>query len=278
VPGEVFDGVSCPTPKVCIAVGSSGFFPRSRPVAARWDGTRWSLLNVPSPDGAILTGLSGVSCPSVSACTAVGSWTPLVVPDEPLPFRPLAERWDGTRWTIQPAVQVDFLTQFLAVSCATATACTAVGWGHTSLNGVCGCGVIAEQWNGQDWTVTLAGYGYTETLSSVSCTSASACMAVGVAYSPTLREEVTAALRWDGLQWSDVSPPSGLRAGGGVSCAAPFVCMTGGGGRWNGRTWIQTNGGGLAVSCPVSTICTAVSWYRPNPPLYEVRTLAERYS
>src|SRR5207302_6618943 len=144
--------------------------------------------------------------------------------------------------------------------------------------------------DGQDWTVMLEIRGLELALIGVSCTCASACLAVGQEYSLD-SQYVQVALTWDGSQWSDVAPPSGINAGGGVSCAAPLICMTIGGGRWNGRTWVQTTpvippppccpaGWFLAfagLSCPVSTTCTAVGSRRAGLDS-DVRTLAERYS
>src|SRR5207302_11152402 len=173
------------------------------PVAARWDGTQWSLLHVPSPDGTVFSGLDGVSCPAVSACTAVGSYTTTFVPDEPIPIQTLAERWDGTAWTIQPTPLIDFPSGFTSVSCPTLTSCTAVG---AAILGT----YFADQWNGQEWTVTLGeNRGLDQTMFGVSCTSASACLAIGQKYSLVLGYDVQLALGWDGSQWSDVTPSGG---------------------------------------------------------------------
>ena len=67
------------------------------------------------------------------------------------------------------------------VSCTSATACTAVG----ILIGYVGpiLAPVAEAWNGTSWTIqntpTPSGAGYPSQFNAVSCTSATACRAVG---------------------------------------------------------------------------------------------------
>src|SRR6202035_5775792 len=57
--------VSCPSRRLCIAVGDD-----ANPVAELRNGTRWSIQH---PAGAARPGfLDGVSCPSASDCVAVG--------------------------------------------------------------------------------------------------------------------------------------------------------------------------------------------------------------
>ena len=63
------NGVSCPRPNVCFAVGSTGAEARPDAPIELWNGTSWS--HQPSPDvghGA----LDAVSCSGLRACTAVG--------------------------------------------------------------------------------------------------------------------------------------------------------------------------------------------------------------
>ena len=82
---------------------------------------------VPEGGGA----LSGVSCTSGSACIAVGSFGP--------GYGPLAERWNGSSWSLQrpPDPADDY--GFDGVSCASSRHCIAVGGGDEPL---------AERWDG----------------------------------------------------------------------------------------------------------------------------------
>ena len=223
--------------------------------AVAW-GAGWSV--VPSPN---LPGeedvLSGVSCVSADACTAVGYSYAL--------SEAVAERWNGRTWSIQFHPGSRGAGSVLSgVSCVSADACTAVGLGAT--------GPLAERWNGTRWVVqpTPAHSGQ---LVGVSCLSARACTAVGA------REHNDGALAevWDGKRWA-IQPTPKLRSFGGlsgVSCVSARACTAVGideagmlAERWNGTKWsIQPTpnpaGAGIyaeayGVSCVAARACTAV--------------------
>ena len=156
-------GVSCTSATACIAVGYSytGAFGNREALSERWNGSTWTILPTPKPAGTTQSMLTGVSCTSSTACTAVGG---------NLSGNILAERWDGSRWTIQPIPAPESGGEVHGVSCTTATACTAVGVG--------GPGLIVETWNGTTWTLEGLRAAGGE-LFGVSCTTATACTAVG---------------------------------------------------------------------------------------------------
>jgi hypothetical protein len=62
-------GVSCPTAKFCVAVGS---YNGAVPVAETWNGVRWRLTRLPLRANQSAT-LSGVACASATRCVAVGT-------------------------------------------------------------------------------------------------------------------------------------------------------------------------------------------------------------
>jgi hypothetical protein len=106
----------------------------------------WSIQHTPNPTGGSDVILNGVSCTSASACTAVGG------PPQPATTGvTLAERWNGTTWSIQhtPNPTGASLTLLQGVSCASASACTAVGSTSTSTTTV----TLAERWNGTTWSI-----------------------------------------------------------------------------------------------------------------------------
>jgi hypothetical protein len=82
---SVLSGVSCPSARVCVAVGDGGAaFGNTVTLAERWDGHRWSLAKIPHP-AHVPSRLGGISCSSARACTAAGDYgydhgpyTPLV--------------------------------------------------------------------------------------------------------------------------------------------------------------------------------------------------------
>ena len=113
----VLNGVSCASASACTAVGASS----NGTLAERWNGTTWSIQHTPNPAGGSNSILNGGSCTSASACTAVGDY------NSGTTGVTLAERWNGTAWSIQttpnpPGAPVSLLN---GVSCASATACTA---------------------------------------------------------------------------------------------------------------------------------------------------------
>ena len=122
--------VSCSSATACTAVGdyeNSSFF--LVPLAERWNGSTWKTQSIPSPTAsATELALYGVSCPSSTACTAVGSYVNSSGTD-----KIFAEDWNGTMWAIQstpsPAGNVP---TFNGVSCSKVTACTAAGDYQTS--------------------------------------------------------------------------------------------------------------------------------------------------
>jgi hypothetical protein len=220
----------------------------------RWNGKRWSIQPVPSPAS---TTLEGVSCPSPTVCTAVGTYNG---------GAPLAERWNGNRWRIQRSPNVG-VGDLHAVSCATTTACTAVG--ETDNNTA---QLLLERWNGTRWLLERdpPGYVLDASLVGVSCPLPSACTAVGV------RSIFAMVARWNGTRWSVAhTPATDLGIASGVSCASADTCTVVGfrpGGdeaptvpfaeRWDGtRWWLQkTASPGVlrGVTCPSLTLCIGV--------------------
>lgn len=111
-------GVSCASPTACMVTwGSFG-----QALARWWNGRAWTAPAFAGPTArSDLRSVDGVSCTSRTACTAAGSFI------YPHSSGPLAENWNGTRWTVTPAPSpVAGIGAFNAVSC-TAAACTAVG-------------------------------------------------------------------------------------------------------------------------------------------------------
>jgi hypothetical protein len=124
-------GVSCTLASACTAAGDYHNSGGTRvTLAERWNGTAWVIQTTPSPSGAEGSLLKGVSCTSVSACTAVGDYA---TSDDGIEVM-LAERWNGTAWVIQttPSPSGSFPSFFFdselsGVSCTSASACTAAG-------------------------------------------------------------------------------------------------------------------------------------------------------
>jgi hypothetical protein len=146
--------VSCTSASACTAVGQTD----AGLLAERWTGRAWtrqSPVTPPDTEGNG-DGFWGVSCSTPSACTAVGlDFTPFA------PFT-VAERWDGTRWSVQPTPNLPGAYDIgnPAVSCPTRSACTAVGSFTNNVLFVAFVGpnvTLAEQWNGNGPATGTAG-------------------------------------------------------------------------------------------------------------------------
>jgi len=76
--GTYLNGISCPGPTACIAVGNySSSQTLGAPLAVRLNGGKWSLVKLPQPGRSAATTLSGVSCTGAgkaAVCWAVGSY------------------------------------------------------------------------------------------------------------------------------------------------------------------------------------------------------------
>jgi hypothetical protein len=256
-------GVACTAATACTAVGDYTSSDGSElSLAEHWNGTSWTIQNTPAPSGASIVTLTGVSCTSASACTAVGSY-------ETYQRWTLAERWNGSAWTIQSTPFLGGSGSLNRVSCTSTTACIAVGENDTSPNGR---SALAEGWDGSTWTIQTTPSG-TGTLNDVSCSLATACTAVGNSFDSDGYHAL--AERWDGTAWT-TQTISDLYNGYvyGVSCASATTCIVVGSDpsvtlAWNGAAWsADTNpadGGLNGVSCTSITECTAVGSNRVGP-------------
>ena len=231
---SVLSGVSCTSSTACVAVGGSdkeghgfGGESTSSALAEVWNGSSWSLQSVPSPTGAKGIVLSGVSCASSSACTAVGNYN-----NSSGIQVTLAEVWNGSSWSVQATPNPTGVTSSVlsGVSCTSSSACTAVGNGYTGGFPSSTDSSLVEVWNGTSWSVqaTPNPTGVTSSvLSGVSCASPAACSAVG-SYVNSLGSEVTLAEVWNGTSWSvQLTPnPSEAKATAlsGVSCTSAILC------------------------------------------------------
>ena len=165
-----FTGVSCTSSAACVAVGEV----QSNSFSETWNGAVWSIQDVPGD----YSFLNAVSCTSASACVAVGWWEVGTV------YEPLAETWDGSRWTIQKDSGLSRKGGFNGVSCAFSSACM-------------GAGNIVEGWDGTNWEIQATAKPHGGLLAGVSCSSPSACTAVGDSgFSKPFAE------RWNGTTWT----------------------------------------------------------------------------
>ncbi len=260
--------ISCPTAVYCMAVGDNSASPSAaQPAAWQWADGRWTELPV-GHLAAQLNFLRAVKCLSAGFCEAVGVQG----------VHPLAETWNGHRWTAQstPASGDSMLT---AVACTAPSRCEAVGATGNSA-------AFAMGWDGSQWRAqkmpAITGPGVYDTLLGVSCYR-TGCTAVG-RETVTNQGESTLAEILTGSVWALQSPVgsgnipgatstswSALHCGTAGHCTAVGNYFTSAGGfalaeNWNGHAWQQDStpspsspAGLAALSCTAGTaVCTAV--------------------
>jgi hypothetical protein len=261
--------VSCASPTACVAVGSGG--------SLDWDGTSWTEAATVTPTGSRGTYLDAVSCPSATRCVAVGHYY-----DQFSDALPLSEVWNGTSWSLVAMALPDPIDQTVAsyvdgVSCPSTSYCVAVGQHQASFQDA--LQPLAEIFNGSSWSVHATAVAGPGILNGVSCSSPTACLAVGlVGNGSDLAES------WNGAQWS-VTTPAGVDLAAsdllGVSCL-PSSCLSAGwrgdypgtgllaasfgAGAWSVSSPVDPGGAVenlTGVSCASATSCTAVGSYTP---------------
>jgi hypothetical protein len=219
---------------------------------------------------------------------------------------PLAERFDGSSWSIsRPPRSTD--APFLeGVSCAVPSACSAVGTTATVGDSRT---AAAEQWNGATWSpepsasvipqedviITTSDVPFDSELNGVSCVAANACVAVGdipdVAGRPGAYSLIE---RWNGTSWSArvTTGASTAIALYGVDCVPTVICTAVGhinnsllAEHGNGNTWTRLSpplppgaqrAVFIAVACTAAISCTAVGSYMDSAGT--TFPLAERWS
>jgi hypothetical protein len=198
-----FHGVSCTSSTACVAVGDNG-----TSIAERWDGKRWSFQNV-HYTGERGNWLTAVSCVAGDNCAAVGDDDVGLCANNYTSDYNLAVLgfWHQGRWSLKRNPDIVCSANGpdgggnapLGVSCASITACTAVG-------------PIVYQWNGRRWSTQRTFDGF----EAVSCISTVSCTAVGSG----------TAGRWNGSGWSIQSTPQ-VHEGdlSGVSCTFTGACV-----------------------------------------------------
>src|SRR5665213_1973786 len=153
----------------------------------------------------------------------------------------------STTWSIvtSPNTSATLRNNLTGVACTSATACTGVGF---SVDGASIFHTLIEQWNGNTWSIVSSPNTSTtrdNLLRSISCTSATACTAVGN-YSNASGPQ-TLAEQWNGTIWSIVTSPN-------TSTTLPNYLAS--------------------VSCTSATACTSVGDYSSGSAF---QTLVERW-
>jgi hypothetical protein len=271
--------VACPLPSSCVAVGYSSFLDETDsaaldfPIAAQWNGTTWTLMDVPAPVGQVDSELTAVSCSSPTACVAVGEAR------SGGELQAIADEWDGTAWSPMSVPQPpgDAVAELTGVSCQATDTCVAVGISAPSQIDF-NQATLAETFNGTTWSIVPSPTYYPDDSTAfyaVSCSSSTACIAVG-----NENQSSPLGAEWDGSAWMVQSVPGPPNQSAaelvGVSCPTTTSCVAVGSQNgsqeafvdsWDGTSWTDTSppysdqgfdGAFTQVSCSAPDTCVAV--------------------
>jgi hypothetical protein len=210
---NMLQSIRCVSARSCWAAGTDG--PDVSDVVLRnqvlhWNGTKWSKVSVPNPEGTA-TGdenkLQALTCSSATDCLAVGYYT-TDAPGSPELNEVL--HWNGTRWSQQKTPNpggkgTNDSNGLTAITCSAPKDCWAVG----ALGNAQGT-ILNEalHWNGQAWSAApMPQPGGTSTGDAnnpygASCTGSGNCWAVGdKARSGNTNSDTI--LHWNGATWAN---------------------------------------------------------------------------
>ncbi len=186
------------------AVGSyvSGGETTRYPLSMHWDGSAWSLVPAPAPNGSTFSYLKSVDALSANDVWAVGL-------EQPAENQTLTEHWDGSLWSVVPSPNVDIYGNSLnGVAAVSSNDVWAVGYHNrpgTSINQT-----LIEHWDGSVWSVVPSPNVdiYGNSLNGVAAISSNDVWAVGSSLNPAMGDQ-TLTEHWDGSLWSVVPSPNG---------------------------------------------------------------------
>jgi hypothetical protein len=281
------NSVACPSPTSCFAAGSYQTINAQVTLIEHWTGTNWTVQASPNGTGSFQSQFSGLACPSVSSCFAVGEYNTSSAQ------KTLVDHYNGTSWTLVTSPNPGSFASLTGIACPSTTFCMAVGGSSTSSADK----TLAEKMVGTTWSiVTSANVGSSSTFHGVACGSTTNCMAVGESVGTV---EKTLAERWTGGAFATLTTtnPAGSQNNSlaAVACAGTAFCFAVGGSatatgllplaeKWNGTAW--ATGGmpgptGAAYSilhnvvCPSATLCVSVGEYTSGS---LVRTTSQQWN
>ena len=199
------DAVSCPATSRCVATGIVLSNKTSAVLIESWNGRAWSAMKAAALPATTIGELTGVSCSSASACTAVG------YESSPKGLASLVQTWNGRSWRITTVPWPKGTSNELlsGVWCAAANRCVAVGTVDSNLSAASNTGkAAAATWNGKTWAVTgvpAPGKGKSSLFEKVTCLGPADCVAVGQLGPAGSTNGTGLSGFWNGTSWRLVS-------------------------------------------------------------------------
>jgi hypothetical protein len=202
---NLFAGVDALSTTDAWAVGRADHSPQQpfiRPLAARWNGSSWTIVNTPLQSGQF-NGVDGNASNNVWAVGVSSSGS-------------LTERWNGTSWSVVPSPSPpnSLGTSLSGVKTFSTTNAWAVGTFSTST--APSVRTLIQQWNGTSWSIVASpSPDPTQNfLTDVDGASANDVWAIGNigndGYGGTTAGLV---LHWNGSSWSQVNVPGAVSDG-----------------------------------------------------------------
>jgi hypothetical protein len=167
-----------------------------------WNGKAWKIVPSPNPVGSSGSWLYGVDATTANNVWAVGYWT------EGLTTSTLAERWNGTAWSVVPSPNPggsDEVTALQAVRSQSAGNAWAVGYLYTGSVTT----PVAEHWGGRAWKAVTSPAPPGSTATSLVAVDADATTDAWAVGDSTNASGVTGTVaeHWNGTAWQLVPSP-----------------------------------------------------------------------
>jgi hypothetical protein len=294
-PDAVLSHVACPSAAGCVA---TGYYTGGPPAKSKHGlvltghGSAWTAIPAPLPPGAGPTasaGLWDVTCPSVTVCVAAGFYG-----RHGLLLTGHGSTWSATKAPLPAGAAASSRAGLYEVTCAAPTACVAAG--SYNVGPHTGDGLLLTGY-GSSWSATEAPLPAGAAarpdpdITSVSCGSATTCVAAGYYAGPAGHEQGLLLAR-HGSSWTARPAPLPAGAGtgssgylNGVSCGSATACVAAGyyadaagneqalllsghGSSWTARRAPLPAGTGTdpgahlnGVTCPSAAACVAGGGY-----------------
>ncbi len=283
------NSVSCTSASFCVA---GGYFQDSsgrQAFVSTYNGTSWTDAQIAGALNKLYgyAGVDSVSCTSASFCVAGGYYV-----GNSGATQAFVSTYNGTVWTdttIADALNQGGVASVNSVSCTSATFCVAGGYFY---NGSGLAQAFVSTYNGTVWTdTTIAGalnQGGVASVASVSCTSASFCVAGGYFNDGSSQQALVST--YNGSSWADTKIAGALNLGiavsvRSVSCTSASFCVAGGYytdgngvtqafvSPYDGNSWTDTEVAAAlnqasasvnSVSCASATFCVAGGYFNDS--------------
>jgi photosystem II stability/assembly factor-like uncharacterized protein len=222
-PAPVLTAISCPSDRLCMAVGLSGTGTGGVVLTAADGGATWAPASVPA--GAIV--VTGVECTGADDCTAIAG--------DGTTFWSAHSTDFGQTWVREGDLPPGFMDAG-DLSCATGAACLVTGFTATTAGHGQGALAISTD-GGGTWTAATVPTG-TGLLQGAACATISSCLAVGTT-STTVSAPVPAQgslLTSDdgGHTWTHAAGAEPIDDIFGIECPSRSICAM------VGTNWVGT--------------------------------------